>query len=242
MKTVAIIQARLGSTRLPGKVLKGITGKPMLAHVVERVRRASNVDLVLIATTDLTRDDPLAQFCEEHDYPYSRGSESDVLDRYYHAAQEFEADLVVRITSDCPLIDPDVIEQAITEHKALQPDYTSNFVPDRTFPRGLDVEVFSWKILERIWREDNNPAWREHVTCYIDFRQELFNIHCMKNEIDYSELRWTVDQPEDLELIRRIYSHFNDNDFSWLEVLKLFQKYPELKEINRNVEQKVIHE
>ena len=240
VKVVAIIQARMGSTRLPGKVLLDLAGKPMLERVVNRVGRARRIDELVVATTTQPGDDRLAEFCGARAWPFFRGSESDVLDRYYHAARKFGAQTVVRITSDCPLIEPEMIDRVVAELEDGASDYACNILPRRTFPRGLDVEAFTFEALERSWREDTNPAWREHVTTYIQRHPELFRIRGVLNEVDYSSHRWTVDTPEDLELVRKIYHHFGHDDFSWHDVLKLLESHPAWSKINRHIEQKKV--
>ena len=242
MKVVAIIQAHMGSTRLPGKVLLDLAGEPMLARVVNRVRRAQTLDEVVVATTVKSADNAIVRLCAEHGWPCFRGSEEDVLDRYYRAAIANQADVVVRITSDCPLIEPEIVDRVAREFLKHQPevDYACNVLPRRTFPRGLDTEVMRFDVLERAWREDLDPAWREHVTPYIQRNPDLFCIHGVVNAVDYSHVRWTVDTPEDLAFVRRIYDHFGHDRFSWREVLAVLEEYPELLEINRHVKQKVV--
>ena len=242
MRTVAIIQARMGSTRLAGKVLLDLAGEPMLARVMHRVQRASLLDEVMIATTIHPADDAIAQLCAARGWPCARGSPEDVLDRYYQAARVSQADVVVRITSDCPLIEPEVIDQVIHEFLAHQPkaDYASNVQSPRTFPRGLDTEVMRFDALARAWREDTNPAWREHVTPYIYRHPERFRLHDVVNAVDLSSLRWTVDTAQDLEFVRRIYARFGGDTFTWRDVLALLEQHPDWLEINRTVEQKVV--
>ena len=242
MKVVAIIQARAGSTRLPGKVLKDLAGEPMLARVVSRVRRAGAVDEVVVATTDLPGDDAVARMCAERGFPCFRGSENDVLDRYWRAAVAHQAGTVVRITSDCPLIDPGIIDRGVREFLAAQPavEYLTNSYPQDTFPRGLDIEVIRVDALERAWKEDTNPAWREHVTMYIHRHPESFHIRGLANDTDLSHLRWTVDTPEDFQLAQRIYEHFGHDRFTWGDVLALIGQRPEWQDINRHVRQKEV--
>ncbi len=239
MKTAAIIQARLGSTRLPGKVLLDLAGEPMLARVVERVRRARRVDDVLVATTTETRDDPLAALCAERGWPCFRGSENDVLDRYYRAAKSVGADLVVRITSDCPLIDPAVIDSAIDGLELQAADYCANVIR-RTYPRGLDVEVFTFAALETAWQEDDRPESREHVTQFILRNPDRFAQTNMSYDEDHSAFRWTVDTLEDFDLIGKIYAHFGRDDFPWTDALGLLAAHPQWNEINRHIEQKKV--
>lgn len=240
MKTVAIVQARMGSTRLPGKVLLDLAGEPMLARVVNRLRRAQGVDEIVIATTSETRDDALAGLCAARGWPCFRGSENDVLDRYYRAALEAKADVVVRVTSDCPLIEPKVVDLVLAELAGSKAEYASNVGVPRTYPRGLDTEAFPFAILERLWHEDQNPAWREHVTEMIFQRPDLFRTVNVCHPRDWSHLRWTVDTPEDFELIRRIYAHFGGDDFSWEEVLDVIEANPDWAEINWGIVQKAV--
>ena len=242
MNIVAIIQARMGSTRLPGKALIDLAGEPMLARVVRRVQRAQSIGTVVVATTSHPADDTIAQLCASRAWPCARGSEDDVLDRTYQAAVTHQADVVVRITSDCPLIEPAVIDQVVDEFLARQPAvaYASNVQAPRTFPRGLDTEVIRFDALARAWREDTNPAWREHVTPYIYRHPESFACHGVVSDRDLSTMRWTVDTPEDLEFVRCIYAHFGDDSFSWLDVLALLEQRPDWLDINRAIEQKVV--
>lgn len=242
MRVVAIIQARMGSTRLSGKVLHSILDKPMLWHVVERVRRARQIHEVVVATTSREADQVIVDLCQKYGWPCFRGSEEDILDRYYRTALNHQADVVVRVTSDCPLIDPGVVDQVVTTFLENQHafDYVSNALPPQTFPRGLDTEVFSFAALERAWREDDNPAWREHVTPYIYHHPEKFKLRAVVNDVDYSYMRWTVDTIEDLTFVRKVYEHFGNSFFSWRDVIEVLEEHPEWLEINRHVKQKVV--
>jgi spore coat polysaccharide biosynthesis protein SpsF len=238
VKVVVIVQARMGSSRLPGKVMMPLAGEPMLARCINRVRRAPLVDEVVVATTTLPADDAIEQLCKEYKWPCFRGSEDDVLDRYYRAARVFKADIVIRITSDCPLIDPEIVEQVVREFQNLAPniDYAYNILPQGDFPRGLDVEVVSYDVLEQIWRLDNNPAWREHVTPFITQHPGMFNIHEVIT--DLPQIRWTVDTPEDLELVSNIFNHFGHDHFSSRDVLSVLKENPQWAELNQHVRQK----
>jgi spore coat polysaccharide biosynthesis protein SpsF len=242
MKVVAIVQARMGSTRLPGKVLKDLAGAPVLTRCINRVRRAQMLDEVVVATTVQNADRAIVRLCAEHGWSCFRGSEEDVLDRYYHAAVAHHAEVVARVTSDCPLIEPRVVDRVIREFLDRQPglDYASNTLPPRTFPRGLDIEVIGFDALERAWREDQPPHWREHVTPYIYSNPKRFSLYGVTNEVDYSSMRWTVDTPEDLAFVRRVYEYFGHDRFSWREMFSVLDQHPEWLEINRNVQQKVI--
>lgn len=242
MRVVGVIQARVGSTRLPGKVLLDLAGDAVLARCVNRTRRAQTLDEVVIATTAKPADDAIVDLCAERGWPCFRGSEEDLLDRYYQAAVAYQADVVVRITSDCPLIEPEIVDRVVREFLERQPDvdYACNVLPQRTFPRGLDTEVMRFDVLEQAWREDDNPAWREHVTPYIQRNPDLFRIHGVINGVDYSHMRWTVDTPKDLVFVRCIYDYFGHDRFSWRDVLAVLEDHSEWLEINRHVQQKVI--
>ena len=239
--TVAIIQGRMGSTRLDSKVLEDLAGQPMLARVTNRTRRAKALDASVVATTTQPIDDAIVGLCKERGWPFFRGSEEDVLDRYYQAALAFEADVVVRITADCPLIEPEIINWVVSEFVSyqLEVDYMSNSL-ERSFPRGLDVEVMSFDALGKAWREDRDPASREHVTPYIRRNPDKFRIRNVANDIDYSYMRWTVDTIEDLNFVRKIYDHFQSDSFNWREVLHLLETHPEWLEINKHIQQKAV--
>jgi spore coat polysaccharide biosynthesis protein SpsF len=240
MKVVAIIQARTGSTRLPGKVLQDIEGKTMLARVVERTSRAKQINEVLIATTDHAADDAIVEECRRLAVKVSRGDQDDVLDRYYRAAQLAKAEVVVRITSDCPLIDPQVIDKTIEAFLEASPDYASN-VLQRTYPRGLDTEVMSFKTLSRAWQEARQRHEREHVTPYVHEHPDKFKLLSVTGAADFSNHRWTVDTSEDLEFVRAVYTRLKTNpEFSGRDVLDLLEREPQLAEINRSVEQKAL--
>ena len=238
MSTLCILQARMGSTRLPGKVLLPLLDRPLLAWDVYRLCKCRLIDEIVIATTTDPRDDTLADLCASEGWGCFRGSENDVLDRYYGAARQYNADTIVRITSDCPLIDPAVTDYVIATYAAAAPaaDYASNVFP-RTYPRGLDTEVFSFAALEMAWKEDQSE-WREHVTPFLWKQPERFRQINAANPVDYSSHRWTVDTPQDFELVRRIYEHFGHGDFGWRDVLTLLDQHSDWVEINRDVQQK----
>lgn len=241
MKLVAIIQARMGSTRLPGKVLKDLCGETVLARVIYRLRAARFIDELLIATTDQPSDDAIVAECRKCSVAVSRGDQDDVLDRYYRAAQLTKADVVVRITSDCPLIDPEITDKTIAAFMDTRPDYVSNAL-ERTYPRGLDVEVISFDALARAWRTARKPYEREHVTPYIYEHPATFKVVPVTQPTDYSRHRWTVDAPEDLEFVRAVYRRLRgDGMFSWRSVLELLEREPELMQLNCSVVQKALH-
>ncbi len=246
MKTVGIIQARMGSSRLPGKVLLDIAGEPMLVRVFERTRRAKSLDIVVIATTAQPEDQPVMTLCDARGYPCFRGSARDVLDRYYQAALVFYAAVVVRITADCPVIDADVIDHTVGEFQRAGVDFAANRLPPpwkRSYPVGLDTEVCTFQALELAWQEAKQPYQREHVMPYLYQEEGRFRTLVLHHDPDYGHLRWTVDTPEDLALMRQIYAHFGGrDDFSWLEILSLLERNPELSKINASVRPKNVRE
>lgn len=262
MNVVAIIQARMASSRLPGKVLLDIAGQPMLVQVVERTRRAETLSHVVVATTDELSDDAIAMLCEERNYLYTRGSRQDVLDRYYQAACAFQADIVVRITADCPIIDPNMVDETVDalfdcpmpisisqlssqssspgdQELEIKYDFAANRLPPpfhRTFPIGLDTEVCTFSALEQAWLEADQPYQREHVMPYLYEVEGRFRVFQLNHDPDYGDLRWTVDTAQDLAVIRRIFDHFGKrNDFSWQDVLALNNAKPEMFSINANI-------
>lgn len=240
MKVVAVIQARMGSTRLPGKVLKDLCGDTVLARTVSRARRAVLLTDIVIATTTTLADDAIVLESQRLGCNVFRGSEQDVLDRYYCAAQESKADVVVRITSDCPLIDPEVSDRTIRAFLNGDADYASN-VLDRTYPRGLDTEVMSFSALEIAWRDAREPFQREHVTPFLHQNPQRFKLLSVTGDEDYSHHRWTLDVPEDLKFLRAVYSRRVDaNDLSWRDVLGILEREPQLVSINRNIKQKAM--
>jgi len=230
----------MGSTRLPGKVLMDIGGRTALARVVRRLSRATLVNEVIVATSVLPTDDAIVRECERLGVSCFRGSESDVLDRYYWAAKDCGADAVVRVTSDCPLIDPQLVDETIQAFATEEADYASNVIP-RTYPRGLDTEVFTTEALAWAWLEAREPHQREHVTPYFYEHPGTFKIASAASHADFGRHRWTLDTPEDLELIRAIYVRFdNRDDFSWRDVFDLMEREPELSRLNAHVIQKVV--
>lgn len=231
MSGVAIIQARMGSTRLPGKVLARIEGKTMLERVVERARRASRIACVVVATSEASSDDRIEALCNERSIPVFRGSEQDVLDRYVQAAGKFDADPIVRLTADCPLLEPAVIDMVIARFGAGDVDYAANINPP-SFPHGLDAEVFSRDALVRTDHDARLRSEREHVTLHIRNHPEVFRIANVSNEPNLSAMRWTVDHPEDLAFVRAVYSEFAGREFGLEDVLQLVARQPELARIN----------
>ena len=244
----------MAASRLPGKVLQEIEGRPMLAWVIERTRRTTMIDEVMVATTNDPSDEVVAAYCQDHGYACYRGSQFDVLDRYYQAARQSQADVIVRITADCPLIDPGVVDATVAVflgdpagNSAWSPasgpyDFVANRLPPpwkRTYPIGLDTEVCSFLALETAWLEARAPHQREHVMPFLYEQPERFRILHFTHDPDYGDLRWTVDTPADLELVRQIAARFSGRvDFSWLDVLDLLEREPELAKINAIVQAK----
>lgn len=240
-EVVCIIQARMGSTRLPGKVLADLAGEPMLARVIERARRAKRVDKVVVATTDLPQDDVLVALCRERGWLVTRGSERDVLDRYAKAAREHGGDVIVRVTSDCPLLSPALVDDCVGALLDALPaaDYACNTLPPRTYPRGLDVEAVSREALERAWRDDPDPATREHVTPYIYRHPAAFRLVRVAGGADHSRHRWTVDTPADLAFARAVYGALGAS-FEWRDALRFVEARPDVAGINAEVVQKEV--
>jgi spore coat polysaccharide biosynthesis protein SpsF len=243
MRTVAIVQARMGSSRLPGKVMKLLANRSVLAHTLERVKAIPNIDTVIVATTTLAQDEVIVREAKRCGCEVFCGSEDDVLSRYYGAAIAGKADIVVRVTSDCPVFDPVVAKKVVEIFHAEKADYASNTL-ERSFPRGLDVEVFTMAALSAAFHEAVLPEQREHVTPFLYGKSERFQLVVYRAEQDYSRYRWTLDTEEDWALIQEIYSRLYHKDelFDWSQVLKLMQECPELTELNAHIEQKKLGE
>lgn len=241
MKIGVIIQARMGSSRLPEKVMLKLHGKTVLEHVIERVKQSKLTDEIIIATTTNDRDEVIEAEAHRCGVIAFRGSEDDVLSRYYLAAKENSADTVIRITSDCPLIDPIILDEIIDFYLLNNYDIVSNAssnLSNRTYPRGLDIEIFSFNSLESAFKNAKKKYQREHVTPFI--YENATKIFYYRNDIDYSKYRWTLDTIEDLRLITAIYNHLykGKHDFYLNDIVKLFTTFPELYLINAQVEQK----
>jgi spore coat polysaccharide biosynthesis protein SpsF (cytidylyltransferase family) len=226
----------MGSTRLPGKVMADVAGKPLLKHVLDRVGRIHGVDQVVLATASSEQARPLIQLAKDCTVEVFVGSENDVLDRYYQAALAFTAEAIVRITADCPLLDPAVSSCVVERFVQGTYDYVSNIHPP-SFPDGLDTEVFSFWALERAWREGILASEREHVTPYIWKNHGKFRIFNVANDRDLSSLRWTVDESADLEFVRAVYSRLSQNasPFGMQKVLGLLSEHPEIQSINQDI-------
>lgn len=240
---VVIIQARMASSRLPGKVMRLLGGQPALAWSVERCRHAQTVKQVLVATTDDPADDAVAELCAERGWPVYRGSVFDVLDRYVQAARSVQAEVIVRVTADCPFIDPQVIDLLVTEFLRGEADFVANRLPPpaaRTWPIGLDAEVCALSGLERAWREATLKHEREHVMPYFYDSPGRFRVRVVEHEPSYGQQRWTLDTPEDLLLLQALAERLGGNmQASWKDVLALIEREPELAQINAGVRHKL---
>ena len=258
-KVVAIIQGRMSSSRLPGKILADIAGQPMLTRVFTRTSRATTLDEIIFATTTDASDQAVAEYCDFSGIPHTRGNLFDVLDRYYQTALQAKADVVVRITADCPVIDPELIDNVVNTLLEDEYDFVCNRLPPpwtRTYPIGLDVEACTFKVLKKAWKDAKEPQHREHAMPYFYEGVELstinrqlqtgtsprgFNIALLHHTTDFGDYRWTVDTPEDLEFMREVYSRFDGrDDFTWKEVLDLVHDNPELPKINADVQHKTL--
>jgi spore coat polysaccharide biosynthesis protein SpsF (cytidylyltransferase family) len=235
---IAILQARVSSSRLPGKVLKPILGKPMLSLQIERVRRSSLVDQLIVATSNDRTDDPLEDLCRRMGVECFRGRLGNVLDRYYQCAKQYKPQVVVRLTGDCPLADHEVMDGAIHFFLNNGYDYVTNGGEEPTFPDGLDVEVFTFSALKSAWENAGLPSEKEHVTPYIRNHPERFALGVYRGERDLSGLRWTVDEPEDFDFVTRIYEQLYPNDpaFTTADILNLLDRNPELSLMNSGIE------
>lgn len=233
----------MGSTRLLGKALIDIEGMSMLARVIDRARRATLIQRVVIATTVKPQDDAIVEQARALEVDVYRGDEDDVLDRYYQAARAYPCDVVVRITSDCPLLDPGIADAVV--QPLLEPgsgiDYRANTL-ERTYPRGLDVEAVPFTTLERVWREARSVHERAHVFPHVYEHPEKFVLSGITDPIDRSYMRWTVDTTEDLQFVRAIYAALGTRQFTWLDVLRVIDANPGLLDINAQVKQKSAHD
>lgn len=233
-KTVAIVQARMGSTRFPNKVMRQICGTPMIGLLLERLSKARRLDQIILATSTDPRNEKMVHYVQNLGFQVFQGSEDDVLDRYYRAAEMVTADVVVRITGDCPLIDPELVDAVISEFQKRGVDYATNTMPP-TYPDGLDIEVFRFKALQIAWKNAHESRQREHVTPFIRESKEFTKIN-FPNDIDLSGERWTVDEPEDFEVIQKIFEYFHPRrDFTWHDVLSLRNEHPEWFMVNRHL-------
>jgi spore coat polysaccharide biosynthesis protein SpsF len=230
-----IIQARLGSIRLPQKVLLNLDEKnSTLFYVINQLKNCKKIDKIVVATTNLKEDDLIEKFVKNIGIDCFRGSEKDVLDRYYNCAKEFEFDFIVRITADCPLIDPEIVDNIIESFDTNKEDYISNTLKN-TFPKGLDTEVFTFEVLQRAWRESKLPSDREHVTSFIR-NNSNYKIKNYENKKNLSEYRWTLDRKEDLEFIREIIRRVKKRPIVMKDIIYVLEQNPELFKINCNID------
>lgn len=232
-RVIAIVQARMGSTRMPGKVLQPLAGAPMLQRQLERVLRAQTLTRIIVATSDQATDDPIVALCETLGVDVYRGSESDVLSRFVGAINVTEAEVVVRITADCPLMSPHVIDSVVNEFLASDADYVSNTL-EPTFPDGVDVEVVRAPVLVNVEAQTTDPAEREHVTLGVYRRPDEYIVKNFSGSPDYSDLRWTVDSPEDFEFVDWVYLQLyaNNPEFDLPEIIALLAEHPDKSRTN----------
>jgi spore coat polysaccharide biosynthesis protein SpsF len=233
-KIAAIIQARTGSTRLPSKVLMPIVGKPMLWHVIDRLKHCRNVDLIVVASTIKEDDKPVLELARESGAGSFAGSEEDVLDRYYQAAKKFNADIIVRITSDCPLIDPQIVDRLVTYFRNNKIDYVNT---GPSFPEGVDSEVFSFAALETSWKRAKKRFEREHASMYIHGHPEEFKVARIENKTDMSYIRFTVDTMEDFVVVVKIFENLYKKGevFHLQEIVDFLKGHPEITSINKDI-------
>jgi spore coat polysaccharide biosynthesis protein SpsF len=244
VRAVCIIQARMGSTRLPGKVLADIAGQSMLERVIRRVRGSRLIDDVIVATSALAEDDVLADECRRLEAPIFRGHPADVLDRFHAAAVVARADTIVRVTADCPLIDAGLIDSVLGAYAAHGVDHAGLLTGGgMAYPRGLDNESFPFDALERAWREARAPHHRAHVTTFLYGQPGVFRLLTLRPATDLGHHRWTVDTADDLAFVRAIYERLGDDGaFNWRDVWNLVKRRPELAALNRRVRHKALVE
>lgn len=230
---LAILQARTSSTRLPNKVLKPILGKEMILHQINRIKRSKLIDKIVVATSDTPEDKAIISLCENNNIDVFTGSLHNVLDRFYQCAKLYKPKHIVRLTADCPVIDWEIIDKLINHHLQNNLDYTNNVVIP-TYPDGLDASIMTEKTLKTVWMHAKTKAQKEHVTLYINDNKQDFKIGEVFNDIDLSHLRWTVDEPEDFELINKIYKDLYPNNPNFLtnDILNLLKEKPNLIKIN----------
>ena len=238
----AIIQARVSSTRLPNKVFSDIKGKPLLWHVVNRLKISACLDNIIIATTDNEADDLIQDWASENNISCFRGSENNVLKRYYDAAKDYNSTTIVRITADDPFKDYEIMDNVINQLISKNADFASNNFPP-TFPEGLDIEVFTFSALRKAYENSISDFEKEHVTQYFYNNINDFKFVSIENDKDLSDLRWTIDTPHDLEMTRKIYNHFADENTIYLlkDILNVLIENPELVKINSKVERSLMY-
>jgi len=233
MKPIVIIQVRMGSTRLPGKVLKKLNGITVLESLLNQLNYSKLLNDKIIATTSNSEDDVIVNFCKSKEIKCFRGSQDDVLDRYYNCAKKFSINTIIRITSDCPLMDPQVIDDVIDFYLKNSYDYVNNFYK-RTYPYGNDVEIFSIKVLEKVWEKATKPSEREHVTPYIYNNPDEFSLGWIENKENLSEFHWTIDRKEDLIFVQNIFKKISKRPILMKDIIDVIKNDPSLLEINKN--------
>lgn len=238
IETTAIIQARMGSARLPGKVLLEVEGKPLICYLLERVAAAKSIGKVIVATSTEPMDDPIAKLCKEKNVACYRGNHEDVLDRYYQAARQFKLERIVRLTADCPLIDPKIIDSLVSVYIKGDYDYVANTTPPKwTFPIGMDVEVFSFNALERAWHDEKDPDQREHVTFHLWKNPNKFSLFRVDLEVDLSKYRLAVDYPNDFEIVKLILKNlYHENPlFTMEDIIEFLKSDPKISKMNTDL-------
>jgi len=235
MKYLAMIQARCGSTRLPNKVLKDLCGKPALQRMIERVQGSKCVDEVMVVTSIEKNNLPILKLCSELGIRIGVGSEDDVLDRFYQTAKLLKPEYVIRLTADCPCFDSELLDMAI---ESMDCDVDYRAMTSETFADGLDLEIMKYSALEKAWKEANHSFEREHVTQYIIRHPEIFKLQDFESPVgDFGNHRWTVDEPEDLELVKRVYEHFevelHKEDFGYRDIIEFLERNPEIMALNQ---------
>ena len=233
MKQSAIIQARMGSSRLPGKVLKLIDDKPLLFHVINQLKNCKQLKNIIVATTNLPEDDIIEEYVKKLNISYFRGHPTDVLDRFFQCAKFYSIKIIIRITADNPLIDPNIVDDAIEKFNNGNFDYLST-QRSKTFPNGTETEIFSFQSLEKAWLNAKKPSEREHVTSYFYNNPEIFYLGQLTNSENLSHLRLTIDEENDLELVRILFSKIKKRPILISDVIKVIKNEPELKKINSN--------
>lgn len=232
---IGVIQARLSSTRLPKKVLADILGKPMIWHIVNRMKAIPSLSKIVISTTNNENDEPLREFAKSINIPFYAGSENDILDRLYQTGKKFNATALVKVNADCPLIDPDIIKTAIDQYCTVhpRPDLIENSIPN-TFPEGLQFGIFNFITLSNLWHIVKDPFWREFIYMYIIENRTKYSVINIVNNENLSNMRWTVDYPEDLEFVRKIYANLytKNNLFTLNDILLFLRQNPEIQKIN----------
>ena len=229
----------MGSSRLPGKVLLDIDNKPILSHLITQLKFSKKIEKIVIATTNLSEDDKIVNFAKSNEVSYFRGSDLNVLDRYYNCAKKFSFDVIIRITADCPLVDPEIIDKIVNQYENGNYDYVSNVI-NRTFPFGTEVEVFSLGALEVAWENAESELDKEHVTPFIRRDTKNSNIN-FKNEENLSHLRWTLDYPEDLDVISKIILKLKKRPILLIDILNLIKKEPNIIKSNKNIKVNTKH-